>query len=434
MDNPSSIRQMRLPVVYMKDGTTTYHSLEDEVAVIIHEAARELWLHDIIVGIMFDSSPGEDESFRRRRTIMDFRRSSQFLEAIVIANVELSQQGVPPQEEQEPDYFRLEGTVQEIFDDDMKKYENNIRTSLHVTAYIVDIETRRVMAPFEIKVVHTGGSREKSRQKAMDQLKKNAILELKWFYWLSAEIMQIRGSFREISLGTKSGIRKDELFEIIEPDRVEDDGSIISGGKVALATVADTTTDSSVLKIVRQWRSDNPGSWAVEYPDKVYALQLNLMPPVNGNYARYGVLFNGIPLRTLGWGFGAQIIKVVDSYDDNDYGFGFGGYGIYRFLNLPQLDVGAKISADLDIPFRKDDDDRSVSTALLSTTIGVTAEYLLSANFDFVVMAGYRFGLKSDTWSYSEEEESFDAYWEGEPPEVDNSGFTISAGIRFLLR
>ena len=432
-DSTFTINQMRLPVLKAQNAKPSDSSLEDQAAIILSEAVRKLWLSDVIVGIEIDSKGDTDENFLTRERIINFRLPSPFSEAIVISNVELSQKVLPTLDENE--YFQLDGTVKDLLDSDDDKGE--IHTELFLTAWLIDIKTQEVIAPFEIDVFYTGGSRQKSLSKAMSQLKKKAVYELKWFYWLAAGITQREGNFRELPIGTKRRIRKNELFEIIEPDRsidTEDGELIIIGGPVALAAVVDTAKERSRLRILRQWQDDYPGSWAVEYPKMVHALQFVYTPPVTQSYTRYGIQFNGRPLRSLDWGFGAQIIKVVDSFDDNDYGFGFGGFGLYRFFNMTKLDLGAKIGFDLDIPFREDDDEQLVSTALLSTHVGVVAEFLISAKCDLVLMAGYRFGLKSSEWSYSEEDESYDAYWDDVAPEVDNSGFTISVGTRLLLK
>lgn len=433
IDSTFTINQMRLPVLSTKEKKPSDSTLEDQAAIILSETVRKLWLRDVIVGIEMESTGDTDANFVTRQKIIDFRLPSPFSEAIVISNVELSQKSISTPDENE--YFQLNGTVKDLLDGTEDKSE--IHTELILNAWIVDIRTQEVIAPFEIDVFYTGGSRQTSLSKAMSQLRQKAIYELKWFYWLAAEITERHDNLRELPIGADMMIRKNELFEIIEPDRAieTDEGElIIIGGPVALAAVVDTAKDNSHLKILRQWRDDYPGSWAVEHPKKVFALQLSYIPPVTDAYTHFALHYNNSPLRSLDWGFGVQFIKVVDTFNDNDYGFGFGGFGIYRFLNLARLNLGAKIGCDLDIPFRNDDDDQTVSTALLSSNIGIVAEFLISAKVDLVLMAGYRFGLKSKEWSYSEDEESYDAYWENEAPEVDNSGFTISVGTRFLLK
>ncbi len=431
-DSTFTINQMRLPEKPGENAKNLYSSIEDEIANILLDEVRNLRLYDVIVGIEIDS----DESFMTGQNIIDFRQISRFVEAIVISEVDFSQHGVPPVPED--DYFQIDGSVKDLFDQNGdEKYSNNVHTELHLNAWIVDIKTQQVVAPFTIDVFYTGGSRQKSRAKAMSQLKEKTIYQLKWFYWLATEITKSQDNIRELPIGTDMMIRKNELFEIIEPDRTIEtaDGElIILGGPVAIAAIADTAKNHSQLKIIRQWRDDYPGSWAVEHPRQFYALQFSYVPPVTDTYSQFAIQFNARPLRSLDWGFGAQFIKVVDSFDDNDYGFGFGGFGMYRFLNLARLDLGAKIGCDLDIPFRNDDDDQTVSAGLLSTHIGVVAEFLISAKVDLVLMAGYRFGLKSKEWSHSEDEESYDAYWENEAPEVDNTGFTISVGTIFLFK
>jgi len=87
----------------------------------------------------------------------------------------------------------------------------------------------------------------------------------------------------------------------------------------------------------------------------------------------------------------------------------------------------------MDIPYRKDDDGQTVNTVLFSAYMGVVGEFLLSKKIDFVISAGYRFSTKSYKWEYSEDEETFPAYWEKDAPEVDNSGVKLSVGFKYLL-
>jgi len=128
-----------------------------------------------------------------------------------------------------------------------------------------------------------------------------------------------------------------------------------------------------------------------------------------------------------------QIIKVTDSYDEDDYGCGFGGFGIWRFINTSKIDLGGKLGINLDIPFKKDDAGQTVHTLLFSSHIGMVGEFLISKKLDFSITAGYRFGLRNDNWQYTEDEEDIPAYWEQDAPEVKNSGLMVAIGFKYLL-
>jgi hypothetical protein len=57
------ITQMRLPVPASKDKKSKYHSLDDEIAILLSEVKQELLLlYDVIVGIYVDSTASFDDS------------------------------------------------------------------------------------------------------------------------------------------------------------------------------------------------------------------------------------------------------------------------------------------------------------------------------------------------------------------------------------
>lgn len=131
-----------------------------------------------------------------------------------------------------------------------------------------------------------------------------------------------------IPLGTNARVEKGLFFERIEPDRIwelDDEEFLVPGSSAAIATVMDTSVDSSGFKILRQWRDIYPGSWAVEHPAPIFAWGLNFSPPSTDSYSSLGICFHFAPLHRFDFGFGMQIIKVTDSYEEDDYGFGFSG-------------------------------------------------------------------------------------------------------------
>ena len=434
-DFKSTIEKVRLPIPPQKGKKSKDYSLNDEVANLISEVAKQLNLYDIIVGIYMDSTSENQDSTITDKMIVNLKQIERFSEAIVVTATDIFQQGVPP--EQDEAYFSIKD---QIFKKDLQEsnqqYSKNIQTQLTVYAQIIHIKTGDLLGSLNLEVLHTGGSLKKSKAKAMKLLKKKAIYELKSIYWFSTDLITTKNGMTGLPFGTSSGIKKGMLFELIEPDRIwtlDDEEFLAPGGSAGIATVVDTSADSCGLRILRQWRDLYSGSWAVEHPKKIFAIQLNFLPPSIDSYTNFGVYFQGRPLHEFDWGFGMQIMQVNDSFGDNDYGFGFGGYGIWRFFNMSRIDLGGKLGIDLDIPFRKDDDERTVNTALFSAHIGLVAEFFLSARSDFVISAGYRFGVKSKNWEYSEDEETYSAYWENGSPEVDNSGLMFSIGYKHLL-
>ena len=425
------ITQMRLPFPPSKDKTPKYYSLDDEVANIINEAKQELGLFDVVVGIYIDSTSEFQEDDIFDLAVLNFNEVTRFREAIVIIASEIFQEEVPSATEET--YFSIGNNNR---DKKTADYSKNIQTQLLVYALFINIETGESLGSLELEAFHTGGTSEKSKAKAMTSLKKKAKAELKQIYWFSSDLITTNQGKPEIPYGTKSGVEKGLIFELFEPDRnweLDDEEFLVPGGSAAIATVADTSADSSGLKILRQWRDIYPGSWAVEHPVPIFALGLNFSPPSIGSYSNLGIAFHFAPLKNFDYGGGIQIIRVTDSYEENDFGFGFAGFGIWRLINTTKIDFGAKFGIDFDIPFKKDDDGQIAHTILFSSNIGIVGEFLLSRNLDFVINTGYRIGIRADDWRYSEDEESYPAYWEKDAPVMKNSGLMLSAGFKYFL-
>ena len=430
-----SAKEMRLPIPVLKTDSSNYFSLADEVARILIRVIQELRLYDFIVGIEIDSTFYRNDEIIARAPVLSFADLQGYSDAIVIVAAEIFQQGVLP--EGDENYFSLDDESKiKNADEHEKNYPNNIQTRLYLFAQIINIESGEAYHSLDLEIFHTGGSLKKSKQRALNLFKQRVMYELKGVYWLSSDIIETSDGKLGIPLGTSHQVKKGMVFDLIEPDQiwtVADEDSLVPGGIAGIAMVVDTSADSSGLRILRQWRDHYPGAWLVEHPEPVFGLGMHFYLPRTDSYTNLGVSFHLRPLHTLDYGFGMQLIRVTDSYGDDDYGFGFGGFSTWRFINSSKIDIGGKLDVDLEIPYRKDDNGETVYTALFSTQVGIVAELLFAGKFDFVIHAGYRFAVKTDYWEYSEEEETIPAYWENKAPEVDISGFTISVGFKYLL-
>ncbi|UCE08141.1 MAG: hypothetical protein JSW07_09000, partial [bacterium] len=187
------IHKMRLPFPVSKNKKSKYYSLDDEVAIILTQALRQLRLYDIIAGIYIDSTLENQDSSSTitDEMIVHFEELEGFAEAIVIIATDISQQSVPRDKDEA--YFQFE-TLN--WDEKSKRskyeYSKNIQTQLLVFAQIINVETGKSLGPLELEVFHTGGSPKKSKAKAMKLLKRKAISELKSIYWFSADIIKIK--------------------------------------------------------------------------------------------------------------------------------------------------------------------------------------------------------------------------------------------------
>jgi len=310
------------------------------------------------------------------------------------------------------------------------------RTGAGFSAYFSDGYTGEVLGHMQIHAAHSGGSSEESREMALKALRRRIRRELKKCYWLSAGIESSGSGKPAIPLGSYDGLEPGMVFEIMAADRwiAGTRGErFVEGGPAGLAVIADTTAGSSTLHTVRQWRNWSAGSWVLEHFDPLYALQFRIAAPSVPEYTACGFFLQWFPLNRMDWGLGIQIIRVTDTRSRDDYGFGFSGFGLYRFFRNGRIRYGFLAGCDIDIPFRKDDDDFMVSAFLLSAYSGINAEYTLSRKWDLVFTLGYRLGLETASWEYSMDDERYPAWWDGEAPSVNNTGIFFSAGLKLII-
>jgi hypothetical protein len=261
-------------------------------------------------------------------------------------------------------------------------------------------------------------------------------MELKRVYWLSSDVDSITHDQLTIQMGTGQGLKKGSLFELVVPERawsISDEEGASPPKSVGMMRVIETSSESSTLKLFRQWDNLSEGSWVVEHFEPSYALELFYVPPTTNRYFSLGVNYHARPFYGLDFGGGGQFIRITDSSGDDDYGVGFSAFGIWRYIDTPTINIGGKLAANLDIPFKKDNAGTTVFTSLFSVNIGILAEMTVDKRFDIVFNAGYRLALKSDKWTYSEGDDTYPAVWDGDAPVVDTSGLFFSLGFHYLL-
>jgi len=198
--------------------------------------------------------------------------------------------------------------------------------------------------------------------------------------------------------------------------------------------VSSVSERSNFSQVLRQWAPIDTGFQAVEFASDIRGFVITGSAPIASNYTALGFQGNWSPIHALDWGGGFRVLRMKDSFEDSNWGIGFGAYGSWRFLNLYKFALKARADLDLDIFFREDDADDTVSLALPSTSIGLNAEILLSPKSDFIFYTGYRFFGSSNSWQRSSDEETDeDAFWIDKRPKMDVSGLFVKIGYRILI-
>jgi hypothetical protein len=428
-----NIKRMRLPLPAYAKNSTRY-TIEDEIANIAADILEQIGMHDILAGIKLDSAQ-INKTTAKKYTLITFKELNGIREAIVLSSVEIDQFSVSPEEEES--YFSLKRSIFEKNPQEQNQQDStNIYTEIYALLNFIDIDPENDLGHIELIANHRGGTFEESREKALEDLGIKLMMELKKIYWLYSDIETTTNGKIKFPFGTNYGLRKGMLVELVEPERILEDQNgeyIVPGGCVGFASVVDTASDSSNLKIIRLWKNYYPGSWMVDFFDQIDGFELNFVAPSTDYYFNFGIHYHMHPMNNSDFGYGIQFIRVSDSYGDKNFGFGFAVFSIWRFLNLAKFDLGFQIGLNLDIPYRKDDVGELVNTVLFSMPIEIIAEIPLSKKFDFVFGTGYRFAAKSSKWDAAEDEDIYSVYWKDDPPIVDNTGFILSAGFKYYL-
>jgi hypothetical protein len=358
-------------------------------------------------------------------------------EVLIVELLNFSQVGVPPPEdEDEEDRNIVEQIIDGIFSGDSDDYSDNIHSRLSVQFRNIDLASGEEIDRFSVNVAHTGGTRPESEEQVFKKYYDAVYNEVRMLYQLVSEVVSIDGVEMDLRLGSNIGISGNTMFQITEPDiiKLEGDEEVIYPGETAgLACVRSVGDTINRSLIIRQWKVIEPGYYAYEYDKNIHGIQLYVLPNFPEKYLYIGGQFHYSPLGTFDFGGGIRYLFITDSYDSKDHGLGFGIFGGGRIFRRTALTMQLRLSLDIDIPFRQDDDGRTVKSGLFSGALSLSSSFMLSKKADLELNLGYRLSTKSSNWTYSEEEEEWDAFWYDTPPEADISGIFFTVGYKFLL-
>ena len=315
--------KLKLPGI-PKGENKKFKLFEDEISYNITKVLKELDLYEIAAGTIVDSTT-EISSRVYKANYLRIRLF--YHESIAVASSGIYQEVIPVEEDDT--YFSLKEPIVKI--GKRNKDTDNFYTEISTLLYFIDNKTSELLGELEIIATHFGGNKEESKKQALKDFRKILRIELKRYYYFSADIDSTKNGEIVVSLGTDHGMEKGLLFEIVEPERIWIDGGeeyLIPSATVGFAAVVDTTGNNSKLKILRQWQPYYDESWVVLCPEPIYAVQLNYNPPNNNSYATLGIQFHAKPLQPLDWGLGIQINQMRDSYNDKNHGIGFNLFGL----------------------------------------------------------------------------------------------------------
>jgi hypothetical protein len=172
-------KKMRLLILPSKCDTLDFQPIENEVTSQIVDAAKKLKRFEVIdrskiMGLQLLQRDGVIVD----SLVVKFGENLAVNEALIVNVLDFYQKGIPPDLDDKKIEAILGLTVELLSDDEEDKYSSNVRTELAVQVDKIDIETGLTSIFFNVYAFHTGGNKEKSRAKVMEQVKKSHCFQL----------------------------------------------------------------------------------------------------------------------------------------------------------------------------------------------------------------------------------------------------------------
>ena len=443
--------KMRILILPAVGDSSEHFSIAGEVTGTVASVAVKLGRFEVIdrnnLRSILDEQALQQTGLVADSMIVEMGKLAASQEAIMVNVLNFSQIGVPPKEYDNDDddddvgfwAGLFSSVVEGIFSDDSEgaePYAGNIETQLTVEIRNIDIATGRSEESFNVSVSHTGGSRGVSRAKAIENFRDVLIGELRMLYSLSSEVITVEGNEAILFLGAEVGVEKNTLFEIVEPDKyrtLKNRRITIPGRSAGLVCVTDLSSETNRSQIIRQWRTIEEGDLAVEYSGSVRGFQLYILPPFPEKNFQLGAQYHFQPIAAYDFGFMLRYSETNDSYENRTRGLGLGGFGTKQIVASSPVQLNAKLALEVDLFFKKDDENHSVYLGIPSAAFGMNVSLMLSRKSDCEINFGYRFTGPSSTWVYSEGDGNLDAVWNQDAPEVNLSGWFFTVGYKYIL-
>jgi hypothetical protein len=421
-------------------------AIETEIADLLTDAAVDLDCIEVIDwlyadDVIYDESIEIDKQIDPSLAL--FIGESGKIDHVYLFRINsFIQEGRPDEPDDRSLADKLGGFFINLLDDEKKDsvetYAKNIHTEIEVEFDLIDVRRAEIINNFIIQAEFTGGRRFFSHEKTMEILADRIKAELEKNYFLSLIVYNLDKSVKLSRNSNNQSINKGDVFEIHEPDIIEYvDGSktMIPGKSVGYCRIEEITLRYYRTALLRQWAPIDTGYIAREFREHIYGFSLEIPAPVKSSYYALNMRVFYSPIQQWDWGGVFRVQRVEDSWNELNWGIGFGLFASYRLFNISRFALKARLDADADFFFKNDDSDETVTLALVSLAPGFNAEFVFSKNTDIYFHTGYRFFAKSDEWKVSndEDEPEIDAYWISSAPEIDMSGMFVIFGLRFLF-
>ncbi|UCH63913.1 MAG: hypothetical protein JSU77_05595 [Fidelibacterota bacterium] len=378
-------------------------------------------------------------------------------EAMLVSVLNFGQQGVPEKSDDKDDDDDDKGgfwawlIVAQIFrgvsdiPNPMKwrqetdPWSHNMQTQITAQVKNIDVETSETLNSFIVEASHTGGSAGKSRATAMKVLQRKIEAKLRAFYRLGTEVLAVNGNELLLPLGSELGLRRGMVFRIIQPDRTETyAGRTISvpGDAVGYARIGAIGEEAGRATVIRQWENILPGYQATERIKPLVAGRVELLPAAGDGKNAVGLAGTLAAAGPIDISLGLGYALLQDSGGKTNGGFNLSVSGGLRRSFTLKSRLLMKAGLEVAFPMRNDDEDHLVFAFAPALTIGAELELLATPHRDWILGLGYRLGVPTDLWFYTESDGDSDktkqAVWNDGAPEINPTGLFVTIGARFI--
>ena len=412
--------------------------LADKVLSIISEQATALGRFEVIdrnlVAEILEEQKFQLSGLVSNDQVVQLGELAAAEKALILEIVHFGQKGVPKEKNNDDN---------DDNDDDGTLFTWLVKTV--VTETIENVTSGVSEHSFSLNASFTGGNRDASLSRVLNQLSIQIRMKLKDLYMITSEIIEVDGSYVSIFSGENLGLKKGALFEISSKDKIKtykEKTVTLPGKSRGLIRLTDVGSDGSRAKVVRKWRKVKPGHKAYEMKGSPTITDLNFTYSKDRRYEVAGSFWIN-PFAEFSGSINGYLGSVIDSRNKMNGYLGFGTNLDYTLFS----GFGTKGSVSLELPAllarRGDDDGHNVISFFSDPSLDGNLAIQIGQKRDIVLTASYVFTNIHGPWQWQKDTgendedgntitETEPAVWNGFEPVIEPEGLYLSITLRKL--
>jgi len=322
--------------------------------------------------------------------------------------------------------------------------ENNINTVITATIRLIDIETGISKESFKIESNYTGGNKNISLKKALENLSFQINQHLKELYTITSEIIDVNNNTISILCGKNLGLNIGDYFEIASKDKqklYKGTTYTLPGKKRGLVKITDVGPNASKAQIIRKWRKIKKGHRAYEILNNIFVSDFKIAYSQQSPFhLNSGLLLK--PFSKFYSSVNGHIGLLNNSRNNLNLYFGINPSLNYNIISW----FGSKIDFTFDLPISlataTDDANNFVKSGLIMPTLGCNFGIQINKELDIIFSLDYILGNNQSNWTYTENTGKKDsdgndkiksqpAIWHDEAPSIDAKGSRLGITFRY---